>query len=309
MLEEQLIQRSAYMRQFTRFYTQKAGVLDEALLGSPYNLTEARLIYELAQRNTTTAQELCSELNLDPGYISRCLNKFQKKGLILKTISEEDRRKHTLSLTDQGLKEFAKLDRKSSALFQNILSDLSETNQQRLVSAMEEIEKLLNQSGQSTAPVILRPHGAGDMGWIIQAHGEIYSKEYGWSLEFEQLVAQIAADFLKNFNPEREICWIAELAGQRIGSAMVVEENAQTAKLRLVILDPIARGRGVGKNLVEQCLNFARQAGYSQMSLWTNSNLHAAIAIYKKLGFKLQSEEKHHSFGKDLVGQHWSRPL
>jgi DNA-binding MarR family transcriptional regulator/GNAT superfamily N-acetyltransferase len=309
MSDRHLIERSIYMRQFTRFYTQKAGVLTEALLGSPYTLTEARLIYELATQVDVTARQLCEELELDPGYISRCLKKLEQKKLVSKTVDTADRRKYTLSLTELGLSEFKKLDHKSSTLFQKILSDLNGVEQSKLITAMIQIEKLLKPAQGHTPPVIFRPHKPGDMGWIIKAHGEIYAAEYGWNIDFEQLVAEIAANFLKDFKPEREICWIAELAGERIGAAMIVEQDSDTAKLRLVILDPLARGMGIGQRLVEQCMDFARGAGYSQLSLWTNSNLHAAIRIYENLGFTLQSEEPHHSFGKDLVGQHWSRPL
>ncbi len=309
MGDNALTERSTYMRQFTRFYTQKAGVLNEALLGSPYTLTEARLIYELATRTNITARQLCADLELNPGYISRCLKKLEQKKLIIRTVDATDRRQYSLSLSEIGIAEFKKLDQKSSALFQNILADLNPKDQSKLISAMRQIEGLLKPEENHQPPIILRPHKPGDMGWIIKAHAEIYAAEYGWNIEFEQLVAEIAAQFLKNFKPEREICWIAELAGEQIGSAMIVEEDKDTAKLRLVILDPAARGLGVGQRLVEQCIDFARTAGYSRITLWTNSNLHAAIRIYEKLGFTLQSEEPHHSFGKDLVGQLWSRDL
>lgn len=304
-----LDERSAYMRQFTRAYTQKAGVLNEALLGSPFSLTEARLIYEIAHRTQTNARQLCADLELDPGYISRSLKKLEQNGLLTKSVDPDDRRQFNLSLTEFGQRQFAELDQKSSALFKAILIELSDQDQNQLIKTMIHIQKLLGTEGRRAQPVIFRPHAPGDMGWIIQAHGEIYAKEYGFNSDFEQLVAQIAADFLKNFKPNREICWIAELAGQRIGSAMVVEKAEKIAKLRLVILDPAARGLGVGQRLVEQCIDFARRAGYEHMHLWTNSNLHAAIAIYKKVGFELASEEAHHSFSKDLIGQQWETSL
>ncbi|WP_169568259.1 bifunctional helix-turn-helix transcriptional regulator/GNAT family N-acetyltransferase [Sneathiella limimaris] len=304
-----LASRSAYMRHFTRFYTQKAGVLNEVLLDSAYGLTEARLIYEMAVRQTCSAKELSADLELDPGYISRCLKKMQKLGLIQKSPACEDRRQMNITLTDRGQSEFNNLDQKSSALFGNLLKDLSDAQQATLLEAMGTIETLLKGSRSPSDPVIIRPHRPGDLGWIVSAHGRLYFEEYGWNTDFEAMVAEIAAEFLNNYKPGREICWIAERAGQNLGSAVVVEEDEKTAKLRLVILDRPARGTGIGKRLVEECLNFARSVGYERMNLWTNANLHAAIAIYEKLGFEKISEEPHHSYGKDLVGQFWTKDL
>jgi len=301
--------RSTYMRHFTRFYTQKAGVLNEALLDTRYGLTEGRLIYEIAARKVCSAKQLCLDLELDPGYMSRCLKKLEKQGLLKKTPSPNDRRQMDISLTDFGLSEFAELDRKSSALFARLLENVPDEAQLQLLHAMSDIENILGREPAAASQITIRPHHAGDMGWIVQAHGRLYFEEYGWNTDFEALVAEIAAGFLKNFKPGREICWIAEKAGQNVGSAVVVEEDKKTAKLRLVIVDPVARGHHIGLRLVEECLSFARHAGYTRMTLWTNDNLHAAIGIYKKLGFELISEEPYHGFGHDLVGQYWARDL
>lgn len=304
-----LRERSAKMRHFTRFYTQKAGVLKEALLGSKYNLTEARLLYELDDRLNCSAKELAEDLELDPGYLSRTLSKLQKQGLVEKTRSPLDGRRQLLFLTAKGKAEFETLDQLSSDLFAGLLNELSTHDQERLLGNMQSIERLLSPREKTSAPFLIRPHRPGDMGWIISAHGRIYFEEYGWNSDFEADVAEIAKDFLRNFKPGREICFLAEQDSHVLGSAMVVEADQDTAKLRLVILDKAARGSGMGKKLVQECISFARNAGYSKMTLWTNKNLIAAVELYKRLGFSLIEEEPHHSYGHDLIGQYWSLDL
>ncbi|OUR77199.1 MarR family transcriptional regulator [Alphaproteobacteria bacterium 46_93_T64] len=293
------------VRAFTRFYTKKAGVLNELLLESNFGLTEARILYELQTKDQTTAKNLGQELDLDPAYISRVLKKFEKSGLIARKPSSLDRRKQVIFLSDQGKREYKVLDDKSTQLFHDLISELDTENQGKLLSAMNEIRSLLEDDKSSSSSYLLRPHRPGDMGWIIQAHGRTYAEEYGWDETFEAMVAKIAAAFIENFDVKSDCCWIAEKSGQAIGSAVVVREDRETAKLRLVIVDPKARGLGVGVRLVEECINFSRRAGYLKMILWTNDNLYAAIAVYKKLGFKLIRQKPHHSFGKDLVGQIW----
>jgi len=297
------------VRAFTRFYTKKAGVLNELLLDSNYGLTEARILYELEASGQTTAKNLVHDLGLDPAYMSRVLKKFEKSGLISRTPSTLDRRQYVIALTASGAREYEILNEKSMLLFSDLIKELDAKDQAKLLVAMGQIQCLLDGQESDAKPYLIRPHRPGDMGWIIQAHGRVYSEEYGWDDTFEAMVAKIAAEFIENFDSTSECCWIAEQAGQNIGSAMIVKENAETAKLRLVIVDPSARGLGVGLRLVEECINFSKRAGYSKMTLWTNDNLYAAIAVYKKLGFKLVGEEPHHSFGKDLIGQNWEMGL
>ncbi len=297
------------VRSFTRFYTRKTGVLHEMLLDSSFGLTEARVIYELANRQQISAKQLAVDLGLDPGYVSRVLKKFENRKLISRIISPQDRRQQLIVLTAKGHEEFNELNRRSAKLFGAMLKTLGADEQTRLLDAMNTIKCLLDETETAPAPYLLRPHQPGDMGWIIQIHGRFYGEEYGWDKTFEALVAKIASDFLTNFDPGSECCWIAEKDGCSVGSAMVVRADEQTAKLRLVIVDPRARGGGIGRRLVEECIRFARQAGYHRMTLWTQDNLRAAIAIYKKSGFQLVKEETHHSFGKDLVGQFWRLDL
>ncbi len=297
------------VRAFSRFYTRKAGVLNEMLLDSNFALTEARVMYELNNRRSSSARELASDLDLDPAYLSRLLKKFEKQDYISRKTSETDRRSQIILLTKKGQQEADILNERSMTLFGNLIEPLDPSEQEELISAMDAIEDLLSPSDDQKSPFILRPHRPGDMGWIIEAHGRLYAHEYGWDNSFEALVAEIASDFLKNFDAACECCWIAERNGRNVGSAVIVREDHETAKLRLVIVDPAARGYGIGLRLVEECMNSARRFGYSQMSLWTNKNLTAAINIYKKLEFTLIEEEPHHSFGKDLVGQYWKRAL
>ncbi len=297
------------VRRFTRFYTLYAGVLHRRLLDSPYSLTEARVIYELAHHETATAAELASELNLDSGYLSRILKGFEKRGLIARRPSENDGRASLLSLTEAGEAAFAELNARSRAETAAKLERLSEAEQGEVVAAMERIQARLNATAPRKVPYILRPHRPGDMGWIVHRHAVLYSEEWGWDETFEALVARIAADFLDNFDARREHCWIAEMEGEVVGSTFVVRQSDKVAKLRLVYVEPKARGLGIGARMVDEAIRFARQRGYRTLTLWTNDILVSARRIYEAAGFKLVKEEKHHSFGQDLVGQYWELDL
>jgi DNA-binding MarR family transcriptional regulator/GNAT superfamily N-acetyltransferase len=300
--------RIAAVRRFNRFYTQKIGVLREGLLDSAFSLTEARVLYELAHRDAPTASALSRDLGLDAGYLSRILRGFQRQGLLERTRSSSDGRQRHLALTRQGRAAFAPLDARSRKENGALLAPLSEPAQGRLVEAMSTIEGLLG-AGQAGAPYLLRAHQPGDMGWIIHRHAALYAQEYGWNVEFEALVAGIAAAFIRNYDAARERCWIAERDGAIVGSVLLVGKSATVAKLRLLLVEPQARGLGIGRRLVSECLRFARAAGYRKITLWTNANLHAARRLYEEAGFRLVAEAPHHSFGHDLVGQTWELKL
>jgi len=297
--------RVAAFRRFTRFYTRRLGVLREGLLDSPFTLTEARVLYELAHRPSPTSGELCQELELDPGYLSRILKRFEEQGLVRRERSASDGRQHHLTLTDMGREAFAPLDRQSREQIAALLTPLPENDQERIVGAMRLIEERLGGLTDTDAPLTLRPHHPGDMGWIVHRHGALYFQEYGWDETFEALVAEIVAGFVKSFDPDRERCWIAERDGQILGSIFIVRQSDEVAKLRLLYVEPKARGLGVGKRLVDEAIRFSRERGYRQVTLWTNDVLHAARGIYAKAGFRLVSAEAHHSFGHDLVGENW----
>jgi DNA-binding MarR family transcriptional regulator/GNAT superfamily N-acetyltransferase len=309
MSSPQLEERVAAVRRFSRFYTRQLGLLRESLVHTRFSLTEARVLYELAHRETVTASELAADLDLDHGYLSRILRRFGDERLLKKTRAANDGRQSVISITAKGRKAFAPLDRNAHDQVAAMLERLDATGQQRVVGAMAAVERLLDAAPKSVPAIVLRPHEAGDMGWVTSANAAIYAKEYGWDLTYEALVARITAGFIENFDGKRERCWIAELDGERVGSAFVVRKTDAIAKLRLLILDPKARGLGLGRRLVEECLRFARFAGYSSMTLWTQSILTAARAIYSQAGFKLVAEEPHHSFGVDLVGETWEREL
>jgi len=297
------------VRRFNRFYTKQIGVLDEGLLESPFSLTEARVIYELANREKASATELVNELGLDAGYLSRMLRGFEKRKLIEKSVSETDARQSVLKLTKQGRKEFENLNRLTRNQIEEILNDLSPAEQNRLLAAMKAIEELLGTTTQENFSYILRTPQPGDYGWVIQSNGSLYAQEYGWDENYEALVAQIVAEFVKNYDSKKERCWIAEKDGENVGSVFLVKDSATIAKLRLLIVDPKARGLGIGKRLVDECTRFARQVGYKKITLWTNSVLLAARSIYQKAGYQLVKSEKHHSFGHDLVGETWELEL
>ncbi|MFO1397833.1 MAG: helix-turn-helix domain-containing GNAT family N-acetyltransferase [Burkholderiales bacterium] len=301
--------RVAAVRRFSRFYTRRIGVLHEGLLASPFSLAEGRVLYELAQRPETTARDLGRELGMDAGYLSRILRTFETRGLVRRVASQADARQRPLALTTEGRRAFSALDRQSAKEVSALLAPLPEPAQVRLTGAMAAIESLLSPAASTAAPFVLRPHRPGDMGWVVQAHGEIYAREYGWDERFEALVARVAADFVDHFDATRERCWIAERDGERVGSVFVVRKSARVAKLRLLIVDPKARGLGLGRLLVDECIRFARAAGYRTLTLWTQENLSAARAIYRAAGFTRTAREEHAEFGVPLVSETWELAL
>jgi DNA-binding MarR family transcriptional regulator/GNAT superfamily N-acetyltransferase len=297
------------VRQFNRFYTQQIGVLREGLLDSEFSLTEVRVLYELAQREGLTASELSKRLGLDAGYLSRILRGFKKRKLIDSTASEVDGRQFLLRLAKQGKKAFAPLNIRAQAEIGEMLGSLSAAEQRRLVEAMKTIEGLFGAQVETKTPYLLRTHQPGDMGWVIHRHGVLYAQEYHWDERFEALVATIAAKFIENFDPQRERCWIAEKDGEIVGSVFLVKESKTIAKLRLLLVEPTARGLGIGARLVSECERFARQAGYRKIRLWTNSVLYAARHIYEKAGYRLIREEPHENFGHQLIAETWELKL
>ena len=299
------------VRAFNRFITQQIGVLEEGLLQSPYSLTEARIIFEMANSEDVTAKDLGGELGLDAGYLSRILAKLEERKLLKKTRSEKDARHQILQLTAKGRKSFEMLDSRSRSEVTKLLENLSEENQKRMLGAMKTIRDVLEpDSDEANRKFILRQHEPGDMGWVIFRNAVIYWEEYRWDERYEALVAKICADFINNFEPKRERCWIAEMDGERVGCVFLVKGNDEkTSKLRLLIVEPQARGLGLGARLVDECIRFAKKAGYEKMTLWTNSVLEAARHIYEKAGFRVVKEEKHHSFGQDLIGETWELNL
>jgi DNA-binding MarR family transcriptional regulator/GNAT superfamily N-acetyltransferase len=310
MANTELEERIGTVRRFNRFYTRKIGVLREGLLGSPLSLTEARVLFELAQRNQATASELSQELGLDSGYLSRMLKGFEARSFIEKHASRSDGRQIILSLTDRGHEMFAVLDARSRDEIAELLHELRPSDQARLVAALRTVETLLSDRGVHSGPsYILRPHQPGDIGWVIHRHGVLYAEEYGLDVSFEALVARIAAAFIENHDAVRERCWIVEREGEIVGSVLLVKDSKELAKLRLLYVEPKARGLGIGRRLVSECIGFARRAGYRKITLWTNDVLVSARRIYEAAGFYLVQEEPHHSFGRDLVGQYWELPL
>jgi DNA-binding MarR family transcriptional regulator/N-acetylglutamate synthase-like GNAT family acetyltransferase len=309
MVATGLLQRVEDVRHFNRFYTQQIGVLREDYLKSPFPVTEARVIYELAHQGETTAAELSGQLGLDPGYLSRILRRFRERGLVTARPSQADGRQNLLRLTEQGDEAFASLNSRSRHQIGGMLSGLAEHDQQRLVEAMRTIQSLLGAPEERSVPYLLRPHQPGDMGWVVHRHGVLYAEEYGWDERFEALVAGIVAKFVEHFDPKRERCWLAEREGEIVGSVFIVKHTEDVAKLRLLLVEPRARGLGIGRRLVDECVRFARRSGYSKVMLWTNSVLLAARHIYEQAGFRLVEAEPHHSFGHDLVGETWELDL
>jgi len=306
---QDLEHRIAAVRRFSRFYTRQLGLLQESLVDTRFSLAQARVLYELAHRDKVTASELAADLDLDHGYLSRILRRFSDDGLLRKVRPPGDVRQSLIAITAKGRKAFAPLNRNSHDQVAGLLGKLGAAEQARVIAAMATVETLL-QPAQSRAPMILlRPHRPGDMGWVTSANAALYAQEYGWDISYEALVAKITAEFIEKFDPKRERCWIAEMDGERVGSVFCVSKTDEIAKLRLLIIDPRARGLGLGKRLVEECMRFAKEAGYKRMTLWTQSNLLAARGIYARAGFELVAEEPHHSFGADLVGETWERDL
>ena len=297
------------VRAFNRFYTRKLGVLDQQLLKSPFSLSEARVLYELAHRDNPAAKEIGIELGLDPGYLSRIVQSFDERGLITRTPLPSDRRQYRLSLTAKGRQAFAKLDRSSHDDVADMLAALPRGDGERLIEAMATIERVLGLPRVSRSAAILREPRPGDMGWVVQSHGSLYASERGFDSSFEGLVAEIAAKFLASFDASRERCWIADIDGAQVGSVFLVRDSDGVAKLRLLLVDPAGRGQGLGQRLVAECISFARQCGYRKITLWTQSILVAARRIYQDAGFVLVATEPHRSFGQSLIGETWEREL
>jgi DNA-binding MarR family transcriptional regulator/GNAT superfamily N-acetyltransferase len=300
----------ALVRAFNRFYTKKLGVLDQHLSKSPYSLSEARVLYELAHRDELAAKEIGAELGLDPGYLSRIVQNFEDDGLISRKPLASDRRQYRLNLTARGRQAFAKLERSSQDDVATMLAPLSPADRGRLSDAMATIERLLGGSkGPDPARTNLRDPRPGDMGYVVQSHGALYASEYGFDATFEALVADIVAKFITSFDASRERCWIADIDGRAVGSVFLVRHSDDVAKLRLLLVDPAGRGQGIGQRLVAECIAFARACGYRKITLWTQSILVAARKIYQDAGFKLVATEPHRSFGQSLVGETWEREL
>ena len=308
--------RVSAVRRFNRFYTRLVGALDEGgYLHSPFSLTEGRVLFELAHRDSPTASTLVSELGLDAGYVSRLLQRLQRRRLIRRTRSPHDGRESHVALTAAGKAAFRKLDRDADALVEQLLATLDEAGQRRLIDAIHTVSDLLGahdaDASRNAPSYIIRPPGAADYGWIIQSHGEVYAREYGWGPRFLALVARVVADYVDGFDPALERCWIAERNGQNVGSVFVAKDPTRpgVAKLRMLLVLPSARGLGIGKRLVDECTRFAREAGYHTLSLWTNSVLATARQIYADAGYVLVRTEVHDTFGKPLTAETWELTL
>jgi DNA-binding MarR family transcriptional regulator/GNAT superfamily N-acetyltransferase len=301
------------VRRFNRFYTRRMGLLDEGLLDSPFSLTEVRLLYEIAGQAGITATGLREILALDAGYLSRLLRGLRKQGLISARAPASDRRQRRLTLTERGRRTFGALDARSTEEAGAMLARLSRSERRELVGAMAGIEGLLGKASDRAEPgsaeVVIRDPRPGELGWVVKRHGELYAAEYGWDAEFEGLVAGIVGRFVAELDPRVERCWIAELMGEPAGSVFLVKESVTGGRLRLLLVEPWARGHGVGSRLVDECLGFARAAGYRKVTLWTNAQLHAARRIYQRAGFRQVDEQRHHSFGQDQVSQTWELEL
>lgn len=299
----------ARYRKFNRFYTKQIGLLNQGLLETRFPLIQARVLYELAQQDQTTASVLVGKLNIDPGYLSRILSTFQKEGLLHKSRSTSDSRQRILKLTTRGKKSYAELDERSRNVAEEMLRDLAEEDRHRLLHAMQTIETLLDAEPKPPAPFLLRSHRPGDIGWIIHRHGVVYAEEYGFDETFEALVAEILVEFIRNHDPRRECLWIAEQAGHRIGSIMIVDAGDRIAQLRLLLVEPKTRDQRVGTQLIDACINFSNLHRYRKIKLWTQSNLLAARHLYVKKGFEKVSQSPHKSFGQNLIAEIWELRL
>lgn len=303
-------ERIAAIRRFNRFYTRQIGLLEEGIYRSPFSLTEVRVLYELAHREQLTATELGKDLGLDAGYLSRILRGFQKQGLISRTPSDNDGRQSLLGLTARGSEVFAPLDARSHEDIAKLLWKLTASGQSRLVEAMHSIEQLLGAGQPPKSAYTLRPHRPGDIGWITHRHGVLYSQEYGYDERFEALVGEIAAKFIRHFDPRRERCWIAEREDEIAGCVFLVKRSQNIAQLRMLLVEPKARGMGIGRRLVDECVHFARHAGYKKVVLWTQSELLSARRIYEAAGFRLMRKKAHKSWGRNgLVSEIWELKL
>lgn len=295
------------IRRFNRFYTRQLGLLRRTYLDSPYSLGEARVLYEIAQDGAATAGAIARRLDLDPGYLSRLLGRFAARGLISRRVSAADARQSRLALTARGRQVFRCFEERSNRHVEAMLDRLGPADETCLAAAMATIENLLGEGGD--APWRLREPRPGDFGWIVKRHGELYAEEYGWGPPFEGLCAQITADFANRHDPRWDRCWIAERDGENIGSVFLVKESDGVARLRLLLVEPSARGLGVGAGLTQACLDFARRRGYRKVVLWTHSILKAARHIYQSAGFDLVSRERHKSWGRAVTGEHWELTL
>jgi DNA-binding MarR family transcriptional regulator/GNAT superfamily N-acetyltransferase len=296
------------VRAFNRFYTNVIGLLRGKYLDTPYSLTEARLLFELAQRDASEVTDLRRTVDIDAGYLSRILTRFESDGLITRQRSAADARRQVIRLTCTGRCAVARLDARSARQTSDMLAAVRDDDRRRLIDAMRVITDVLTESPHPRG-YLLRAPQPGDMGWVVQRNGAVYAEEFGWDTSYEALVARIVADYVDHRDPDAEAAWIAEVDGARAGCVFCVRENATTARLRLLLVEPWARGLGIGSRLVEEVLRFARRAGYSDITLWTNDVLADARRIYQRAGFTLDNESRHHSFGQDLVGQNWSRAL
>ncbi|HYZ68483.1 MAG TPA: helix-turn-helix domain-containing GNAT family N-acetyltransferase [Mycobacterium sp.] len=298
------------VRGFNRFYTRVLGLLRPDLAGSVFGLTEARVLFELAHRGDVAVSDLRRDLDLDAGYLSRILSGFTAAGLVARAKSATDGRRQLVRLTGDGRRAFDKLDHLQAGAIATMLEPLDERQRTELVSSMGRIRRALGDAPRRPG-LVLRPPAPGDLGWVVERHGYRYPDEYGWDTTFEALVARIVADFAERNDTKREAAWIAELDGERVGCVFCTAspDSSDTAQLRLLIVEPSARGAGVGTRLVDECLRFARRAGYRRITLWTNDVLLAARRIYERAGFRCDRREPHHSFGHDLVGEYWSRDL
>jgi DNA-binding MarR family transcriptional regulator/GNAT superfamily N-acetyltransferase len=302
-------QRVGAVRRFARFYTRRIGLLDEGLLDSPFSLSQARVLYELAQQREATATALASALDIDHGYLSRILRGFKERDLIVRRRDKSDGRQVVISLTTKGHKAFASLDHRSQRETGGLLKHLDESEQVRVVTAMDTIERLIGGDAAPERRVKLRSHQPGDMGWVVARHGALYAAEYGWSSHIEAITAEIVSGFLKTSDPARERCWIAEMDGEPVGSIFLVRDSDEVARIRLLIVDPKGRGLGIGRMLVEASIAFARNAGYRKITLWTHAVLTAARAIYQKQGFRLIEQWVHDDFGKPESSETWELTL
>jgi len=302
-------QHVAAVRRFNRFYTQTLGVLQDGWLDSPFSLAEARVLYEIKERDRATASNIAHDLGLDAGYLSRILRRFYKSGLIRKDVSPNDGRQSFLSITARGRKAYDPLETRTRRQVGAVLGRLTAPEQDRLVSAMRTIETMIASEPKAKSDIILRQPRPGDLGWVVARHAELYAREYGWVENFEGLCAQIVADFVSKYDPKCERCWIAEINGQNIGSVFLVKDSEEVARLRLLLVDPVARGYGLGTRLTDECIRFARQCRYRSITLWTHKVLTAARHVYERAGFRLTSSEPRRSFGQNVISEHWDLAL
>ena len=303
------VQRVAAVRRFNRFYTQHLGVLRQDWLDSPFSLTEARVLYEIKERGRATATDIGRDLGLDAGYLSRILRRFHKSGLIRKDVSPDDGRQSFLSITARGRKAFDPLETRTERQVGAVLGRLAAPEQDHLVAAMGVIERTIAPAPKADSDIVLREPRPGDLGWVVTRHAELYAQEYGWGGNFEGICAQIVADFANKFDPKCERGWIAEMDGRNVGCVFLVKDSDEVARLRLLLVDPVARGRGLGTRLTDECVRFARDAGYRRITLWTHKVLTAARHVYQQAGFRLTSSEKRKSFGQDVVSEYWDMTL